>query len=132
MTVEAMANLATTPQAYQRGAVLAATPAELVVILYDGARRFLRQASAAMEAGEIERAHRTLRHAEMIVAHLNGTLDHEQGQLAVSLGQLYTFCLRHLDDARMEQNPEKLAEVSAMLGELRDAWAQIAAEAPRP
>ena len=130
MTVEAMANLATTPLAYQRGAILAATPAELVVMLYDGARRFLRQAAAAMESGEVERSHIALRHAEMIVAHLNGTLDHEQGQVAASLGQLYAFCLRHLDDARVEQSPKKLAEVSTMLGELRDAWARIAAETP--
>jgi flagellar protein FliS len=130
MTKEAMANLAATPQAYQRGAILAASPAELVVMLYDGARRWLRVAGAAMEAGEIERAHITLRYAEMILTHLDATLDREQGQVAHNLSQLYVFCLRHLNQARMSQDPAMLAEVSAMLGELRDAWAQIAAEAP--
>ena len=127
-----MANLAASPQAYRRGAVLAASPGELVVILYDSARRFLRQAGAAMEAGEIERAHVTLRHAELIIAHLNTTLDLEQGQVAHSLRQIYSFCLRHLNAARMAQDPAMLAQVSEMLGELREAWAQAAAEAPRP
>jgi flagellar protein FliS len=122
-----MANLAATPQAYRRGAVLAASPGELVVILYDGARRFLRQAAAAMEAGEIERAHITLRHAEMIIAHLDSTLDIEQGQIAHSLRQLYGFCLRHLNAARMEKDPAMLAQVSTILGELREAFAQVAA-----
>jgi flagellar secretion chaperone FliS len=130
ITVGSMANLAASPQAYRRGAVLAAGPAELVVILYDGARRFLRQAAAAMRAGEIERAHVTLRHAEMIVAHLNTTLDLEQGQVAASLRGLYEFCLRHLNTARMQQDPAMLEQVSELLGELRDAWARVAAEAP--
>jgi len=125
-----MANIAPSPQAYRRGAVLAAGPAQLVVILYDGARRFLRQAGAAMAAGEIERAHTTLRHAEMIIAHLNGTLDLEQGEVALRLRQIYVFCLRHLNRARMRQDPAMLAEVSDMLGELREAFAQVAAEAP--
>ncbi len=110
--------------------MLSAGPVQLVVILYDGARRFLRQAAAAMEAGEIERAHLTLRNAEMIIAHLNGTLDMSQGDVAARLRSIYEFSLRHLNSARMSKDPSKLAEVSDMLGELRDAWATIAAENP--
>jgi flagellar protein FliS len=125
-----MAYAPASPQAYRRGAVLSAGPVQLVVILYDGARRFLRQASAAMEAGEIERAHLTLRNAEMIIAHLNGTLDMSQGDVAARLRSIYEFSLRHLNSARMSKDPAKLAEVSDMLGELRDAWATIAAESP--
>ena len=125
-----MANLAASPQAYRRGAVLSAGPAQLVVILYDGARRFLRQAMAAMEAGDVERAHVTLRHGEMIIAHLNGTLDLDQGDVALRLRSLYEFSLHHLNAARMAKNPAMIAEVSDLLGELREAWAQVAAEAP--
>ncbi len=125
-----MGNVVATPQAYMRGAVLAAGPAQLVVILYDGARRFLRQAAQAMEAGEIERAHITLRHGETIIAHLNGTLDLEQGEVAVHLRNLYEFSLRHLNAARMAKDPAMIAQVSDLLGELREAWAHVAAEAP--
>ncbi|MGO9490159.1 MAG: flagellar export chaperone FliS [Solirubrobacteraceae bacterium] len=130
MTVKSMGNVAASPQAYMRGSIRAAGPAQLVVILYDGARRFLRQAIAALEAGDIERAHVTLRHGETIIAHLNGTLDLDQGEVAVHLRQLYEFCLRHLNAARMAKDPAMIAQVSDMLGELREAWAQVAAEAP--
>lgn len=123
-----MSTLATAPSAYRQNAVLAAAPAQLVVMLYDGARRFLRQSAIAMRAGEVERAHNTLRRAELIVAHLDGTLDFEQGQLPARLHAIYQFSLAHLNRGRMGQDPAKLEEVSELLGELRDAWAQIAAE----
>lgn len=120
---------AASPQAYRQGAVLAATPAQLVVMLYDGARRFLRQAALAMRAGEIEKAHNTLRRAEMIVGHLDGTLDFDQGEVSERLHAIYTFCLAHLNSARMSQDAAKVEEVGTLLGELREAWAQVAAEA---
>jgi flagellar protein FliS len=126
-----MSSLAASPEAYRQGAVLAATPGELVVMLYDGARRFLRQASIAMREGQIERAHNTLRRAELIVAHLDSILDFEQGQVSDRLHAIYLFCLAHLDAARREQDAGKLEEVSELLGELRDAWAQVAEEIAR-
>jgi flagellar protein FliS len=97
-------------------------------MLYDGARRFLRQASIAMRAGEVERAHNTLRRSELIIAHLDGTLDFDQGQLPERLHSIYQFCLAHLNSARLNQDAAKLEEVSDLLGELREAWAQVAAE----
>jgi flagellar protein FliS len=123
-----MSNLAASPQAYRQGAVLAASREQLVVMLYDGARRFLRQGAVAMRAGEIERAHNTLRRAELIIAHLDATLDFEQGQVAEQLHALYSFFLAHLNSARLSQDAALVEEVSDLLGELRDAWAQIAAE----
>jgi flagellar secretion chaperone FliS len=124
-----MNRLAASPQAYRQGAVLAATPAQLVVMLYDGARRFLRQAAIAMRAREIERMHNTLRRAEVIIGYLDGTLDFDKGDVASSLHPIYMFCLRHLNEARLAQDPAKLEEVSRLLGELREAWAQVEAEA---
>jgi flagellar protein FliS len=122
-----MAPLTASPQAYRQNAVLSASPSQLVVMLYDGARRFLRQAGAAMQAGEIERAHHTLRRAELIIGHLDGTLDHDHGELPGRLHAIYAFCLAHLNRARMAQDAGMLEDVSRLLGELRGAWAQIAA-----
>ncbi len=124
-----MSNVAASQAAYRRGEVMGATPAQLVVMLYDGARRFLRNGAQAMREGEVERAHTNLRYAERIIAHLDGTLDYDQGELARSLHGLYRFYLAHLNTARMDQDPEKIEEVSEFLGELREAWAQVAAEA---
>jgi flagellar secretion chaperone FliS len=100
-------------------------------MLYDGARRFLRQAGLAMAEGEIERAHNTLRRAELIVAHLDSVLDHEQGEVAQNLHSIYSFYLAHLNSARLQQDASKLDQVSEMLGELREAWAQAADEVAR-
>jgi flagellar secretion chaperone FliS len=121
-----MAPLTASPQAYRQSAVLSATPEELVVMLYDGARRFLRQAMTAMQEGDIERTHNTLRRAELIIAHLDGTLDYEQGQISERLHSVYQFCLAHLNRGRMGQDARMLEEVNGLLGELRQSWAEIA------
>jgi flagellar secretion chaperone FliS len=126
-----MSNLTSSPEAYLQSAVLSASPGQLVVILYDGARRFLRQAIVAMGDGQVERAHNTLRRAELIIGHLDATLDLEQGELGERLRAIYTFCLEHLNEGRLQQDPSKLEEVSDLLGELREAWAQVAAEVAR-
>jgi flagellar secretion chaperone FliS len=123
-----MNNLTASHAAYRRGEVLAASPGQLVVMLYDGARRFLRQAVSAMNAGEFERAHTTLRYGERIISHLDGTLDYEQGDLPQRLHVIYVFCLSELNAARIGQDPAKVEEVSGLLGELREAWSQVAAE----
>jgi len=114
------------PQAYRQSAVLSASPGELVVMLYDAARRFLRQAGAAMDEGQVERAHIALRRAELIIGQLDGTLDHEQGQISERLHSIYQFCLAHLNRGRMGQDTRMLEEVSNLLGELRDSWAEVA------
>ncbi len=123
-----MSNVTASHAAYRRGEVLAATRGQLVVLLYDGARRFLRKAAVAMREGEVENAHNTLRRAERIITYLDGTLDFQQGQISQHLHAVYQFHLRHLNAARMSQDPAKLEEVSEMLGELREAWAEVAAE----
>lgn len=126
-----MSNVTASHAAYRRGEVLAATRGGLVVLLYDGARRFLRKAAVAMREGEVENAHNTLRRAERIIAYLDGTLDYEQGAIAQHLHSVYQFHLKYLNTARMEQDPEKLEEVSDLLGELREAWAEVAVEVER-
>jgi flagellar protein FliS len=118
---------ASSPNAYREAAVLTATGEQLVVMLYDGARRFLYQAGIAMADGKIELSHNKLRRAELIVMHLRDTLDLEQGgELALRLRSIYLFCERHMQQARFERNPAKLEEVSELLGQLRASWAEIA------
>lgn len=120
-----MRNLAP-PRAYRESAVLSAQPEQLVVMLYDGARRFLHQASIAMGDGQVEVAHRKLRRTEDILLHLREVLDMEQGgEIATRLQSIYVFCQSYLLKARLDRDPAKIDRVSAMLGELRDAWATI-------
>jgi flagellar protein FliS len=115
------------PQAYRQSAILTAPPEQLVVMLYDGARRFLFQAAAAMRAGNIEVTHNKLRRAEDIIVHLRSTLDLEQGgDVAQRLSAIYSFCIRHLSQARITRDATKVDEVSSLLSELREAWGTIA------
>ena len=115
------------PTAYQRSAVLTASQGQLIVMLYDGAFRFLSQASHAMSERQFELAHKKLRRAEMIISHLQASLDFENGgEIATRLYAIYVFCLRHLNQARSHADPEKIDEVRGLLKTLRDAWAQVA------
>src|ERR1700722_4843663 len=126
-----MSNMTASPQAYRQGAVLAASRGQLVVMLYDGARRFLRPAAIAMRDGQIQLGHNKLRRAEMIIGHLDATLDFDQGLVSQRLHAIYMFCMSHLNSARYTQDAAKLEQVSELLGELRDAWAQVAEEPAR-
>jgi flagellar secretion chaperone FliS len=117
--------LASSPNAYRESAILTASPEQLVVMLYDGARRFLYQAAVAMQNDNIQVSHVKLRRAEAIIQHLRDTLDMDQGEIAARLQSIYLFCNRHLNQARVGRDPKKIEEVSALLGELRAAWNEV-------
>lgn len=117
---------------YRANAVLTASSTQLVVMLYDGARRFLHQAGVAMARRDVATAHNKLRAAEMILRHLRNTLDMDQGEIPANLASIYSFSLRHIQRARFEQNPQLLEQVSTMLGQLRSAWATIAEQETNP
>ena len=114
------------PQSYQQNAVMTAPPGRLVVMLYDGAGRFLRRASVAMQNGDVARTNESLQRGEAIINELLITLDHDRGgEIAASLRDLYLFCGRHLNEARVDKDHEKIDAVVGLLSELRDAFAQI-------
>lgn len=113
--------------AYRDNAVLTASPVGLVVMLYDGIGRFLRQAAAAMEDGDRPTASARMQRAEAIISELQVTLDHERGgTISARLAEIYAFWRRHLDAARIEQDPTKIRQVVAQAAELRGAFAAIA------
>ena len=114
------------PQAYRESSVLTASPEQLVVMLYDGAVRFLRQSGEAMRAGNREQARDRMRRAEAIIDELLATLDMSVGQIAEQLQALYLFFKEHLSAARLEQSADKVEEVARLMRELRSAWAGIA------
>ena len=120
-----MSTSVATPNAYRASAVLSATPETLIVMLYDGARKFLFQAGVAMGAGQIELTNRKLVRAENIIQHLRDALDFEQGEIPRNLESIYVFCLRQIRQSRFERNPAVLEHVSSLLGELREAFATI-------
>jgi flagellar protein FliS len=119
------------PQAYREAAVLTASPVQLVVMLYDGVERFLRQAEAVMGEGLVAQANDRMQRAEAIIDELIGTLDKSAGLLAERLEAIYVFCKRLLMEGRIERDPSKLAKVRDLLRPLRDSWNQLAESGAR-
>jgi flagellar protein FliS len=116
---------AAAPQAYRDQSVLTAPPEQLVLMLYDGARRFLHQGAVTMREGDLERCNDRLQKAEAIIDELLNTLDMSAGQIAENLQSLYFYFKRELLQARLQRQPEKIEQVSSLLGEIRDGWAQM-------
>jgi flagellar secretion chaperone FliS len=112
--------------AYRQQAILTAPPGRLVVMLYDGCLRFLFQSAHAMREGDRQTSLQRMRRAEAIIDELTVTLDHDRGGVIASrLHGIYAFSRRQLLDAWRDGDADKIDEVSGLLSELRDAWAEI-------
>ena len=114
------------PQAYRESSVMTASPAQLVVMLYDGAGRFLRQAEIAADEGGWRHAFDRIDKAEAIIDELLVTLDTTAGEVAERLQGIYVFCKRLLIEARLERDVERIRRTAKLLADLRAAWAEIA------
>jgi flagellar protein FliS len=124
--------LARGAQAYYQTQIQSRSPLELVVMLYDGALRFLQQTVDAMERGDLVAKRDALSRAMAILAELHGMLDLEQGgEVAASLDSLYTYMMERLTTANQQRDAAPVAEVMRLMSGLRDAWSQIA-QAPPP
>lgn len=117
---------ATASQAYTESSVLTAPPERLVVMLYDGAGRFLARAAAEVRAEEMAAASEPLQRAHAILDELLTTLDLEAGEVAERLQSIYLFCKRTLIEAQLARDPEPIERVAKLLAVLRDAWAEVA------
>jgi flagellar secretion chaperone FliS len=118
-------------RAYTESSILTAPPERLVVMLYDGAIRFLGQAAVAMRAGNNRVFLDRIQRGEAIIRELNLTLNMEQGgEVSGRLRAIYQFCDLHLTAATAERDPRKIDDVIRLLSELRVAWQQIAANPP--
>jgi flagellar protein FliS len=125
-----MTYASTSHASYRESAILTAPPEQLVIMLYDGAHRFLLQAAAAMREGRAAETGERLGRATAIIDELQCTLDLSVGVVAERLSGIYIFCRRHLTEGLCERDPSKLERVDGLMRELRDAWAQAAAATP--
>ena len=113
---------------YQAQAVETAGPAQLVLMMYDGA---LAAITKAEQAADLETVNRALIKAQDIVTELQVTLDRERGgAIAASLSSLYTFCLERLIDANLRKDTSLLGDVRGILADLRSAWAEACCATP--
>ncbi|MCS7300829.1 MAG: flagellar export chaperone FliS [Fimbriimonadales bacterium] len=115
---------------YLETAVETASPARLIVMLYDGAIRFIHEAAYAMRQRDYETQNAKLLRAQKILAELISSLDFEKGgDIAENLFRLYTYMYNQLVEANIHDKVELLEHVSSLLSDLREAWDTIATEA---
>jgi flagellar protein FliS len=118
---------------YLQTAVETAHPARLVVMLYDGALRFLNCALAAMEQRDYEQQNLYLQKTQRILAELIGSLDFTKGgEVAENLFRIYTYLYNQLVQANIEDDAAKVQHAIALLSELREAWDTVASQVEAP
>lgn len=116
---------------YYAQSILTASPGQLVLMLYDGALRFLNQAQAAFALDEaaprrIEMINTALLRTQNILIELQSNLDHQAGgQYAADLARLYDYYLRRLLEANLQKRAEPVHEVERLLRHLRDGWSEM-------
>ena len=114
---------------YQKVQVETAGRGSLLLMLYEGALRFLRRARKSLEEGDLQGAHNNLLRVEDIISELMASLDLEKGgEVAPALYSLYDFMYQLLLEANLKKEPQPLDVVEKMLEELRDAWKEVLGE----
>lgn len=107
--------------------IQSASPAQQVVMLYDGAIRFYLQAQKAIKDGDIEARFNYNQRAGNIISHLLDTLDHEKGgEVAARLARIYQFILVRQMDIDLKNDPTAVDEIIGHLRQLRSSWEAIA------
>jgi flagellar protein FliS len=110
---------------YQTMQIMSSKPEKLILMLYDGALRFIQVATKALEQNDIEQAHKNLIKTQNILIELMTSLDLEKGgDIAFNLFRIYEFMHFTLVQANVKKNPEPVRRISAQLKTLRDSWAQ--------
>jgi flagellar protein FliS len=122
-----MSDTKTLARHYQSQQILNASPAEQVVMLYDGAITHCGRAKEAILAGDIQARHNNNRRVMEIVGYLLDILDTEKGgDVAKRLKAIYSFLLRRLLDVDFRNDPRICDEVMDHLKTLRGSWQKIA------
>lgn len=109
---------------YKNNKVMTASPAELTLMLYEGAIRFCNVAVSAVENKDIEKAHNSITRVERIIDYLRQTLDMKY-PVAQDFENIYIYLSSRLVEANMKKDVEILNEVNTHLHSVRDTWKEV-------
>lgn len=113
--------------AYKQSTVNTASQTKLLVMLFDGAIRFLKAAIDAVDGNDIEAKAKACDRALAIVQHLHLSLDLEQGkEIAVEMERLYSFAISKIVDGSRQLSTQSFKEAIKVLDILRSAWSELA------
>ena len=109
---------------YNNSKILTASPAELTLMLYDGAIKFCNIAIVAVEQKDIEKAHVNITKTERIVDYFRQTLDMSY-PVAEDFERVYSYLGRRLVEANIKKEKDILEEVNQHLRSMRDTWKEV-------
>lgn len=109
---------------YNSSKILTASPAELTLMLYEGAIKFCNIAIAAIDNKDVEKAHIHIQKIERIIDYLRQTLDMKY-PVAEHFEHIYTYLSQRLIEANVKKDREILEEVNGHLRMLRDTWKEV-------
>lgn len=110
--------------AYQNSKIMTASPAELILMLYDGAIKFSNIAVAAIEKNDIERAHNNIIKTERIILEFRASLDMKY-PVSKDFDVVYEYLIRRLHEANIKKDAEIMEEVLKHLRTMRDTWKEV-------
>ncbi len=109
---------------YNNSKILTASPAELTLMLYDGAIKFCNIAILAVEQKDIEKAHIHITKTERIIDYFRQTLDMNY-PVAEDFDRVYSYLSKRLVEANLKKDKEILEEVNLHLHSMRDTWKEV-------
>ena len=109
---------------YNNNKIMTASPAELTLMLYDGAIKFCNAAIVAVEKKDVQGAHTNIIKVQQIIDYLRQTLDMRY-EVAKDFENIYVYLAQRLVTANIKKDKEILEEVNEHLHSVRDNWKEV-------
>ena len=116
---------------YNDNKIMTASPAELTLMLYEGAIKFCNIAIMAIEKNDLQKANHNIIKAESIISELRSTLD-EDYPVSKDLDLLYEYIYRRLIEANLDKDKAIIEEVLDFIRELRNTWKEAMKKTQTP
>lgn len=113
---------------YNRNKVLTASPAELTLLLYEGAIKFCNIAIIGLEQNDMEKVHNNIIKVENIIEEFQATLNHKY-PVAEDFDKIYKYIYNLLVEANIKKDKELLERALNELRGMRDTWKEVMAKA---
>ena len=109
---------------YNTNKALTASPAELTLMLYEGAIKFCNIAILGVEQSDVEKAHTNIVKVQKIIDYFRQTLDMSY-PVAQDFERVYVYLGQRLIQANIKKDKEILEEVNEHLHSMRDTWKEV-------
>ncbi|GAB4318457.1 MAG: flagellar export chaperone FliS [Candidatus Zixiibacteriota bacterium] len=114
---------------YRRSQVMGMSQIDLVIMLYQGAIRFLNEAIQMLEAERYDQSWQKFDRARKIVVHMLGTLNFDAGELAQKFASLYAYLIEQITVANARRDADVARQCIDVLNTLKEGWDGVAAQA---